>query len=858
MLKKIISVFLFVLIFVNNTFAYDTNSTINSSGSNDTSNSKIINYIDSKIKNLSDNVFCIGSDKIYYYESFLDEERDYYNLPFSKHTLSNTDLTEQQKQVNPINLKMKYEHNPNYYDNPVSPSLIAGEWYDVQVSWDTDKEKWQLTESTKDILFESPTDDKRGEWTIYLKGTDATGKTIFDKEAIGFAKFRVHKAPVPSFKISENSTTFTLTDNGSYDIDYKISKNSKKNIKDDRAYNGIKEFYWSVKIDNIWVDAGNGPSITLSKSGRTITDYMLTVEDYDGAKTSISKSSLLFEKPAVDFNFLANSTYTTYFYKGNAGKETVSVNPLISWNDEAYNSTLYSSSGTQIQTWTSINNTKYSNDSTKFKNEVLMPFYDSAVKDNKLPVELEAKNKYDLFNTKLRTATIIPITTSNKTGTVGTVNCSDCENSLSLKPFLVGTTAPLLLDITNKNVVSEDIKMVLNAPNAGINDLEIPISENKLRYDITLEDPDSYTEAWWDKFSYNLKIYSKRTKELLNTDSGNIYIHTPVPVTGFINGSNDNIEVNYDDNIEFSATTPKYAKTVTVKLPFATIVEGTTIPANTAIQLVPNSSHTAWNKTIKIATEISSDMEFTALFEAVAYNGRDKSSDTLTGIIIAYKLENLRVTMIRDLRLEAFYKSERSYEDKEMDVNSMGIDPLSFYPFPIDYLTKGYVFEFKIDSTNFNDDVDKIIITPSFYAATGNYRDSNTKNAYWIDSNKKVTPIGEGGHSNYRSVVLTKSDRKIINANDAEWSGKYMIPGTTFLTDTGVDVTNALSNRINADIIVNFNIVGYKGNSPKFNYNTQQWAKELTTSKIPYKIGDIIRYSDKSNLDDLNVIRVRP
>lgn len=847
-------------------FAASIDGYINGSSSGSVNSSKIINYFNQKKVSYSGNTYCIGRDKVLYYETFYDSERDYSGLKFSERLKQNSQISEAYKKINPDGLKFKYEHEPGVYDNPVSKSAISGIWYNIAVNWDKDKRKFELYDASGNVLFKEPTDDKRGEWTIYLQGKDTTGKPVFDRESEGIAKFRVHKAPVPLFKFSESGNTATLTDSGSYDIDYQYSKNSKKNAANDREYSGIKEFYWSVKIGGKWVDLGTGASISFNKNGQAVTDYRLTVEDYDGAFESISKTSLIFNSPAVDFDFVAGSTVTPHFYEGNVAHETLKVSPHISYNDEAYDGSIYQTSGIRSLLWTATVGNFKSASTNSFITSILNGKYSEIVSKTpaapNLPVKLRAKNKYDITAEKEKAANIITIATSDKTGAKDTVVCGECIKALSRNPFMVGTKATLIYNITNAKVQAEDIKIMLDAPDIGISGKEIPLTNNVAETELKLSDPGSYSKAWWDSFGYRFSIYSRRTNELLHQDSGTAYIHTPVTVDGYVNDKKDEIEINADEPFKLTALTNKYAKTVTAQLPYATEYNGAVYPADTPIPLkADNAGHTSWSLDgLKLDGYASDeDVVSSVLFKATAYNNRDTASDTVEVTIISYRLENFRVTMIRDLHLENFYKSGNDYKEFEMNVNYMGIDFKSFLPYAIDYLTKGYKFEFKIDSVNFNADVDTIEITPHFYSIAGSSRSPNEKAGFWIDSDKKVWPIGGGGHSDYEKITLTKDNREIIDTTKATWRGEYFIPGTSFLAPDGTSLANAYDNKIEDDIIVNFEIIGYKNGIPKFNYNIRQWPKERVSIKAPYDIGDVIRYNGKhSNLDDLKVYRVRP
>ena len=227
--------------------------------------------------------------------------------------------------------------------------------------------------------------------------------------------------------------------------------------------------------------------------------------------------------------------------------------------------------------------------------------------------------------------------------------------------------------------------------------------------------------------------------------------------------------------------------------------------------------------------------------------------------INTYKLENFRVVMVRDLHLEEFYRNtirtlgSPFYIEKPMYVNDLAIDAANFGPV-INGLAKGYRFEFKIDSVNFNENLDTIVIKPHFYTADALSRDTAERDLYWEDSNHHVYKAGEGGHEAWESITLTKENRAIINQTRATWKGDYLIPATAWAVPINTLENEAKDRNLEKDIIVNFEIKGYKAGIMKFDYNLLQWGLERTISKYPYQIGDVIRYSwNKSCLEDINI-----
>ncbi len=233
----------------------------------------------------------------------------------------------------------------------------------------------------------------------------------------------------------------------------------------------------------------------------------------------------------------------------------------------------------------------------------------------------------------------------------------------------------------------------------------------------------------------------------------------------------------------------------------------------------------------------------------------------------SFKMSNFRVVLIRDLHLEPYYNVNGEYRDKPFYADSMAIDPSNFMIGGVSLvpgfssLTKGYRFEFEIDTTNFNEADDTLEVVPAFYPYTKGipgFRGAET-DLYWEDSDKRLHKSGEGGHSKWETVVLDSSNRIITGENEATWRGEYFIPATSWLVPQGTSAADAKANRINEDIIVNFTIRGYRDGEMKYDYNEKQWPAERTEIKHPYEIGDVIRYDHtKSSLDDIDIIINRP
>lgn len=883
----IIAILLFFAIFTNS-FAYTNQSNMGDANTL----TKVIQYIE-LFRGMGEGaVFTIDRDIIHYNETFFDTERDYHGISIADKLKSNAALAESIKKNDPIGIQIMYEHNPSVYRNAPQTSSLNGQWFNATLTFDAQRNKWKIQSS---VLFSEPGDDKRGDWKIYLRARDYTTKPLFDQYATGSANFRVHKAPVPKFTFTETSTTATLTDQGSYDEDGSY-KGLQGNYATDK---GIVKYEWAAKVGEQWIEltsanstiSNGGKTVTFNKNGKAVLDYRLTVTDYDGAQTSLSKGSLIFDKPIANFEYRVANTKTDYVYEGNAGHEIVSVHPLISWNDSAYSNPPYTTSGKWKTTWTgfkssgnviqtttgAINNTTSVNTATNNYNTSLNANWVTFTNNNKtITTELDVVNAYDLAHSVAKNLSVYPIsitnTTTTKAGETGFYHCG----------FLIGKDASLKANITIPVGANRDDLLVrVQSSELGLSNTTMTLTNASTNeFTVTKTIPNNVRNS----FTYTFQVVSRRTNTIIATAGPyTALVHTPLGVeydreyqlipdstrTGRLNGSRVTPEITTDEKFHVELTTYEYAQTVNAIFEY-NVKDAATGVLYTAGSKVPlnKTSDTGtsrkWEREFIYPTEGvestgASEIMTNITFEAISENNRDIERDRLNFKLLSYKLENFRVVQIKDLQLDSFYKNQATgkYSDVIFNVNKMGIDGLSFSPFPISSLSKGYFFEFEIDSRNFNKDVDTIVITPTFYSISGSSRASDPKLAYWVDSNKVVHSIGTGSHAAYNRIVLTKNDRTATGSLTATWRGKYFIPGTTFLTNQGTTTATAKANELKTDIIVNFQIEGLKDGVSKFNYNLKQWPIERTTIKNPYLIGDVIRYGAHTNIEDLEIVRPR-
>ena len=225
-------------------------------------------------------------------------------------------------------------------------------------------------------------------------------------------------------------------------------------------------------------------------------------------------------------------------------------------------------------------------------------------------------------------------------------------------------------------------------------------------------------------------------------------------------------------------------------------------------------------------------------------------------------LLNFRVSMIRDLFLEGYYKDiagpNKVYNDVDLNVNSMCIDKGTFTGMRgvkegFEGLTKGYSFEFEIDSKGFNTSDAAVEFIPSFYTISeGGTRSAQPVEVYWKDSKNAFWKAGEGGHGQWKTVLLTAENRKITGEGTATWRGSYLVPASAFVVPLGTTEARAKvlyyeNGYIKEDLIVDFQINGLMKGERKIDYNVSRWEVERMSPKKSYVVGDVIRYDWRSN-----------
>jgi len=247
------------------------------------------------------------------------------------------------------------------------------------------------------------------------------------------------------------------------------------------------------------------------------------------------------------------------------------------------------------------------------------------------------------------------------------------------------------------------------------------------------------------------------------------------------------------------------------------------------------------------------------------------------------ELRNFRLSMIKDYQLEGYYRNPLwtmdgggsaggkgipKYLEKDLDVNGLCADRTSFagkagVPNSFHSLTKGYSFRFKLDSYELNEKTDLIRITPTFHTVDSQGRRSQSEAAlFWRDSRGGFHRVGEGAHSKWRIIELGDTARKSMVGSQAVWTGEYLIPATSFAAagtpdEAGAKLQYLTETYLKEDIIVCFQIQAIRNGAVLDEYNTNYWVKERTNVRMPYQIGDVIRYGFQSNsLFDIRTRRI--
>lgn len=251
------------------------------------------------------------------------------------------------------------------------------------------------------------------------------------------------------------------------------------------------------------------------------------------------------------------------------------------------------------------------------------------------------------------------------------------------------------------------------------------------------------------------------------------------------------------------------------------------------------------------------------------------------------KLVNFKITDIRDPRWTSVFWYDNSYERYKNFAYRVNVLPIDkdTHPTLRNTLPKmGYSFYFDITSEYLYREGDRIEIKPTFYYLKGDQR--IRADAYYNNKNNPLVQFGTTNDDSelymdttrygdvliggFNKLTLTKGVRIVkgrewlgtggwkdeIQYRDGKiqwWYGKYYIPASTFFVKAG-DLPMPYNKLTGGDILVNFEIIGYKNGvetfsiSQIYNYDSNRWNVEGGPKSLKYSIGDTIMYNAKYGL----------
>lgn len=249
------------------------------------------------------------------------------------------------------------------------------------------------------------------------------------------------------------------------------------------------------------------------------------------------------------------------------------------------------------------------------------------------------------------------------------------------------------------------------------------------------------------------------------------------------------------------------------------------------------------------------------------------------------KLRDFQVTDIRDPRWQDVFWNDTKYKDYKnitFKTKDLPVDEDSHPTLANALPKKGYAFYFDITSEYLYRERDRIEIKPTFYYLKGDQR--IRADAYYNNKNNPLVQFGTTNDDSelymdtakygdvliggFNKLTLTKGVRIVkgrewidgwkdeiqyVDGKIQWWYGKYYIPASTFFVKAG-ELPMPYNKLIGGDILVNFEIIGYKNGvetfstSQIYNYNNNRWNVEGGPKSSKYSIGDTIMYNGKYGL----------
>lgn len=392
-------------------------------------------------------------------------------------------------------------HYPQVYDNADSEIASNGTWY-VDTSWNTFDGNPVIRDGQDIKLLIS----KAGKFTVNAKEWD----NVYNPANVNFNKqtdiktidYYAHRYPVAKILYTQNLNQTINLSSGSYDLDF-----------ESRADKGIQQTIWEYRrldySDNLILDWT--PIASLNSFAPDInfrTEVRLTVKDYgatinlnnDGELTAIDYLMIdaIGRPPEADFNFKVGTSLPASVmangevYKGNAGHETIQLDDSpTTWND------IFAPS---------------SNNRAVTYNPTQAALNNSVSSSSNLSTTMTATNKYGLSDS---------VSKSVNVKDVYILNNSDSKAKK-------GSNVNFKADLRSNSIMDKwgNFRVTLTCASLGLNEY-IMTNTLSTAYEFSQIMPNIAGQT----MGYSIKVYSKRTGELLSQGNYSMIINSPPTVS---------------------------------------------------------------------------------------------------------------------------------------------------------------------------------------------------------------------------------------------------------------------------------------------------------------------------------------
>lgn len=393
--------------------------------------------------------------------------------------------------------QFKFEHYPQFYQNSDDEISENGIWLMDDTFTVFDGHNVERNDTNMKLFI-----SKAGKYILSAKESDDvenySGVDFSKTSDIKQVEVYAHRFPEAIIKYTDNGNQTLKLISASYDADFET-----------RSDKGIQQMIWEYRLidyeDNLiqdWKPISNINAFAPNVSYKT--DIRLTVKDYgaridlmnDGELTSsvIITIDALGKPPVADFQFKVGTSDTNavssggVIFKGNVGHETIQLDDSsILWND------FYGSVISRNTTWS--------------KNESQL---NTAVMANSsLATTLTIRNKYNLTDAITKSVAVRMIDINDQSAATSTQ----------------GRKIDFNIDLLSQNMNDKwgNFKVTLTSSQLGKTNTELNniISNTFELNNVTV--PSSVTSY----VDYTIKIYSKRTNELISQYDKRLVFNQP-------------------------------------------------------------------------------------------------------------------------------------------------------------------------------------------------------------------------------------------------------------------------------------------------------------------------------------------